>query len=440
MKLAISHWPIGKVLPFAKNARLHSESQVTSLKASITEFGFVNPCLVDADGNLIAGHARTIAAGALGMKTVPVIQLGHLTEKQAARLRIADNRIHDLSSWDSALLRDALQLIQNDIQLQQYDGTLEAIGFDDASLAEALRVDASPGPDETAPLLSAKPIVRKGDLWCMGDHRILCGDARSNDDVARLLEGTVPDLANCDPPYGISIVKGLRSSDGGAKPFGKVGGGKPHPFAGSKSLKGREHGPSRRAIIQPGIYDAIIGDQTTETAVRSYEILAALGVPIICMWGGNYYANALPPSRCWLVWDKENTGSFADVELAWTNKNAIARLLRHQWSGLIKASERGQKRVHPTQKPIALAEWVIETLAPKAKTVIDLFVGSGSALIACERKGLKFFGMELAPAYVQCAIERWQTSTGRLATLDGKTLDQVAKARSGKARKATKNT
>ena len=148
-------------------------------------------------------------------------------------------------------------------------------------------------------------------------------------------------------------------------------------------------------------------------------MLIDLGVPAIVLWGGNYFASELPPSRCWLVWDKENTGSFADAELAWTNQDKIVRLLRHQWSGLIKASERGEKRVHPTQKPVALAEWVIETIAPDAKTAIDLFIGSGSMLIACERKRIACFAAELASAYVDVTITRWQNFTGNKGILDG---------------------
>jgi DNA modification methylase len=161
----------------------------------------------------------------------------------------------------------------------------------------------------------------------------------------------------------------------------------------------------------------------------SYAVLLALGVPVITLWGGNYYADALPASRCWLVWDKENTGSFADAELAWTNQDAIVRLLRHQWSGLIKASERGERRVHPTQKPVALAEWVLETLAPRAKTAIDLFLGSGSTLIACENRGVACYGVEMSEPYVDVIINRWQNFTGLQATLDGKTFAEVQRER-----------
>jgi hypothetical protein len=255
-----------------------------------------------------------------------------------------------------------------------------------------------------------------------GRHRLVCGDCTDAETVEKLCEGVVPDLANCDPPYGVNIVKG--ASVGGAKPFGsvtavafgKIGGGKPHPYAGAK--QGRVHGPARKAIIQPGVYAPVIGDDSTETAVAAYAVLTALDVPVIVLWGGNYFADKLPASRCWLVWDKETTGTFADAELAWTNQDKITRLFRHQWSGLMKASERGERRVHPTQKPVALAEWVIKTIAPDAKNVIDLFMGSGSTLIACERLQKRCFGMELAPPYIDVSILRWQNFTGEKATLE----------------------
>jgi len=223
------------------------------------------------------------------------------------------------------------------------------------------------------------------------------------------------------------VVKG--SSVGGAKPFGKVGGGKPHPFAGKKL--GRVHGPARNAIIQPGVYEPVIGDDTTETAVAAYHVLLALGIPAIVLWGGNYFANSLPASRRWLVWDKENTGTFADAELAWTNQDMIVRLLRHQWSGLIKASERGERRVHPTQKPVALAEWVIKTIAPQATSVIDLFLGSGSTIIAAEQTGRSCVGLEMSPAYCDVIVKRWQDFVGAHATLDGdgRTFDDIAATR-----------
>jgi hypothetical protein len=340
------------------------------------------------------------------------------TEAQKRAYVIADNKLALNAGWDEDLLRVEL----SDLQAGGFD--LGLAGFEATEL-EALLAEANSGltdPDDATDV-QPREVSALGDVWLLGRHRVMVGDGTSQTDIERLVAGVVPDLANCDPPYGISVVKA-----------GKVGGGKPHPFKGSVGGAkpfGRVHGPAKNAIIQPGMYAPIIGDETTDTAVASYHALVALGVPAIVLWGGNYFANALPPSRCWLVWDKENTGSFADAELAWTNQDAVVRLLRHQWSGLIKASERGECRVHPTQKPAALADWVIETVSPNAKTVIDLFLGSGATLISAERKRLTFFGMEMAPAYVDVAVRRWQAFTGDDAMLegDGRTFTQLEEAR-----------
>jgi hypothetical protein len=310
---------------------------------------------------------------------------------------------------------------------------LSLTGFSSADLTSIFSTQEGNTDPDAVPEAPAVPVSYVGDVWILGDHRIMCGNGLDIEQVKRLLDGVTPELANCDPPYGISIVKG--ATDGGPKPFGpkKKSGSKIQaygnggaPYGGWQDAdrhqgakRGRVHGPAKNAIIQPGYYDAIIGDETTDTAVASYHVLVSLGVPAIVLWGGNYYANHLPPSRCWLVWDKETNGNFADAELAWTNRDAVVRLLRHQWSGLMKASERGQRRVHPTQKPVVLAEWVADTIAPKARTVLDLFLGSGSVLIAAQIRGLRCFGMELSPSYIDVAIARWEAFTGAEATLDG---------------------
>lgn len=412
-------------MPYARNARTHSDEQVAQIAASIREWGWTTPCLLDEDGGIIAGHGRVLAAKKLGIAEIPCMVARGWSDAQKRAYILADNKLALNAGWDNDLLKIELG------DLQALDFNLELTGF---SLDEigALTADKNSGltdPDD-APEPPGEPVSRLGDIWVLGKHRLACGDSTDADCVKRLCDGVVPDLANCDPPYGINVVKS--ASVGGAKAFGKVGGGKPHPFAASrrqsgtvgrsdthpvafKSPQGRGHAPARKAIIKPGIYAPIIGDDSTETAIASYTVLVSLGVSAIVLWGGNYFANALPPSRCWLVWDKENTGTFADAELAWTNRDAIVRLIRHQWSGLIKASERGERRVHPTQKPVALAEWVIETIAPEAATVIDLFGGSGSTLIACERKKKQAFIMEMSPAYCDVMIERWQRFTGQVA-------------------------
>lgn len=418
-------WELGKIRPYLQNPRIHSPEQITALGADMIADGVTMPILVDEAGEIIAGHGRLLAAQANSFKAYPVVIARGWTETQKRSARLRDNQRTLQSSWSPEFIK----LEISELKLAGYD--IPMLGFPEAQLrgwgiSAGIETELDP---EAIPPAPKKPVVRSGDLWLLDNHRMMIGDARADQDVRKLLDGIIPDLANCDPPYGISIVKGARASVGGAKPFGSARLGNVHSPGPDGFKRGRVHGPARRAIIQPGLYDAVIGDDTTETAIAAYSTLLGLQIPIIVLWGANYYANALPPSRCWLVWDKETSGTFADAELAWTNQDRVTKLLRHQWNGLMKASERGQRRFHPTQKPVALAEWVIDTMAPKAKTTLDLFIGSGSMLIACERRGVQCFGMELAPSYIEQTILRWQNLTGKRATLDGKTLEQVAAAR-----------
>lgn len=444
--------PIGELLAYPQNPMIHSDDQVQKIAASIKEYGWTTPALVDEAGILICGHARVRAAQVLGITQVPVMVARGWTEAQKKAYRIADNQLPRLSEFNPELLRIEL----NDLKLADYP--LELIGFDNIQLVQFMAGVPEGKDPEAAPEPPATPVSKRGDIWVLGQHRLMCGDALSAEDVEALLAGAKPDLANCDPPYGVSIVKSAldgqrnngRGTVGASKPFGSVGGaprasdpkhignyrGRVHGLG--KAGFGRVHGNAAKAIIPTGVYAEIIGDDTTETAIAGYQMLLSIGVPLMVLWGGNYYANALSPSRCWFVWDKQVTGTFADIEMAWTNCDQVARLFHHQWNGLMKDSERGERRVHPTQKPVALAEWVIETAAPKAKSTVDLFLGSGSSLIAAERKGLKHFGMEMAEAYVDATLLRWQNLTNKEAHLEapGKPTYAAVKAeRSKPARK-----
>jgi len=399
--MRVENVPIDSLRCDPANARKHSKRNIDAIAGSLTLFGQRRPLVCMADGTVVAGNGTLEACSLLGWEKVAVTRVPEdWTPEQAKAYALADNRTAELAVWDEDVL--GLQLAE----LEAADFDIAAIGFD------ALPTDGGDVIEDEAPEPPADPVTKPGDLWLLGDHRVLCGDSTKAEDVARLCNGVVPDLANCDPPYGVNIVNvtgGVRSA--GDYPFGGVGGAKPF------GKQGRVHGPAANAIIKPGVYAPIIGDDSTDTALASYGRLVEIGVPAIVMWGGNYYADALPASRRWLVWDKDNTGSFADGELAWTNQDATVRILRHQWSGLIKASERGEKRVHPTQKPVVLAQWVIDTCAPESKTVLDLFLGSGWTLSACEQSKRTCYGMELSPAYCDVIVKRWENLTGKKAVL-----------------------
>ncbi len=212
---AIETWPLAKLQPYAKNAKMHGADQVAKIAASMAEFGWTVPCLVADDGELIAGHGRVLAATQLGLLEAPVIVLGHLTEAQRRAYRIADNKLTELGTWDEALLSAEL----NDLLGEDFD--LSLIGFDDDELEALLAGDVDPetasreGEDDV-PEAPEAPISRPGDLWVLGKHRLLCGDATVATDVDRLLGDVKPQLMVTDPPYGVEYDPGWRNKAGAA--------------------------------------------------------------------------------------------------------------------------------------------------------------------------------------------------------------------------------
>lgn len=366
---------------------------MAQIASSIRAFGFTNPVLISPENDIIAGHGRTRAAAKVGLERVPCIRLGHLTETERRAYVIADNRLALNAGWDTKML----ELELSELQADQFD--LELLGFEEDELEALLNPEVEPGEGLTDP--DAVPDVvdtrcKPGDLWVLGGHRLLCGDSTDVLHVERLMGGIKPEMAYCDPPYGADIV-GKSGKLGGSKPFGNIG-----------NMVAK--------VVKAGNYRPIIGDETTDTAVESFNICAAIAA-VQVFWGAQYYADRLPPNRGWIVWDKQTDGSLGDGELAYSNMSKAVRIFQHKWSGMIKASEKDQRRVHPTQKPIALAEWCFENYGDP-KTVVDLFLGSGSTLIACEKTGRRCFGMEIDAKYCDVILTRWEQFTGKTATLE----------------------
>lgn len=257
-------------------------------------------------------------------------------------------------------------------------------------------------PEGGSPEPPDDPRSAPGDLWLLRDHRLYCGDA-TNPDHLKLVTDGLGDvgIVYTDPPYGVDIVSGA----------GKVGAVIGYPFGGAKNGKQGSAGTVRTTAYLP-----VAGDESTDAAADAFRLLTAeYPGALHVWWGGNHYAASagLPDSSCWLVWDKETNGNFADAELAWTNHPGAVRLLRHMWNGMLRASEHG-KRVHPTQKPSALAEWAFSVIDPKAerRVVLDVFGGSGSTLIAAHRTGRTAAVIEMEPAYIDVIAARFQAETG----------------------------
>jgi 16S rRNA G966 N2-methylase RsmD len=373
--------------PDSRNANRGTERGGQMIEDSFRECGAGRSIVLDKHGRIIAGNKSVEAAGSIGMEDVLVVQtrgeqlvavqrmdLDLAKDKQAKNLALFDNRSSEVSlSWNI----DVLKELGEEIDLEKF--------WSKDELAALLAVEILPaeliGDEDSVPEVPEEPVSKPGDIFALGAHRLMCGDATSITDVDLLMGGNKADMVYTDPPYGISIVQ--RNSVGGEK------------------------------LAKTGVYAPIIGDDTVETAADAYSLCAGLEISVLIFWGGNHYADRLPASSCWIVWDKENTGNFADAELAWTNQKTAVRIFKHQWNGMIKASERGAKRAHPTQKPVALAEWVFEQYGKPKDKVLDLFGGSGSTLIACEKTGRKCFMMEMAPAYVDVILNRWAEATGK---------------------------
>lgn len=366
--------------PYARNARTHSDEQVAQIAASIKEFGWTNPILVDGEKGLIAGHGRLAAARKLGMEEVPVIELTHLSETQKKALILADNKLALNAGWDAELLNLELE----ELELEGVDLNLVGFGEEERDALRPEVVNEGLTDEDAVPETPEEPITKPGDIWILGKHRLMCGDSTSVDAVDKLMNGDKADMVFTDPPYGIAHSgKGI------------LGDAKENNFG------------------------EIMGDQNVTVAIDAFRLCAGQWPQArMIFWGANYYPSVLPDGHGWLVWDKQREGdTFSGAELAFINGGVRVDVFRHMWHGMIKASEQGKKRVHPTQKPIALAEWCFECYGDPSN-VLDLFGGSGSTLIACEKTGRSCRMMELDPKYCDVIVKRWEEFTGQKARLE----------------------
>lgn len=366
---------VASLIPYARNSRTHSDAQVAKIAASIREFGFLNPIIVDGDSGIIAGHGRLMAAHKLGLDEVPTVQAAHLTEAQKRAYVIADNRLALDAGWDIDMLKVELA----DLNLADFDLTLT--GFDTDELANFL-AEPTEGltDDDAVPEVPAVPVTVEGDVWLLGRHRLMCGDSTSIDAVERLMAGNVPNAIITDPPYGIGIDGQKKSVSANPK-------------------HNRKHHEKK-------------GWDSERPDASIFNYIVALGVPAV-IWGGNYFADLLPATRGWLYWSKGQDGlTMSDGELAWTTED---RPLRSKTVN--RAALKGS--VHPTQKPTEIIEFSAEYLSvPQNGAVLDLFAGSGTLCIVCERTNRRAFLMERDAGYNDVIITRWQDFTGQTATLE----------------------
>jgi DNA modification methylase len=399
--LQVVTWPVEKLIPFARNARTHSDEQVAQIAASIAEFGWTNPILAGADGIVIAGHARLLAARKLRMTEVPVIVLDHLTETQRRALVLADNRLAINAGWDEEMLKVELESLQED----GFD--LDIVGFTDEEIENLLRDPGAPVEGQTGedavPEEQEKVITVPGDVWLLGEHRVLCGDATQMADVEKVMGGGLADMVFCDPPYGVNY---------GATMKDKLR-GKSHRKIANDNL-GDDFGPFLRdacanmlAVTKGAIYVCMSSSElhTLQKAFREA--------------GGHWSTFVIWAKNTFTMGRSDYQRQYEPILYGWKEGTD------HFWCG---ARDQGDvwfikkphvNDLHPTMKPVELVERAIRNSSKGRDTVLDPFGGSGTTLIACEKAGRQARLIELEPKYCDVICRRFQEFSGKEATLDG---------------------
>jgi DNA modification methylase len=388
--------PTAELIPYARNARTHSEAQVAQIAGSIREFGFRNPVLIDGENGIIAGHGRVLAALKLGLTTLPCIDCSDLSETQKRAFILADNRIAMNAGWDEEML--ALELAD----LSELEVDLEALGFSEKEMNALLTdTEGQEGEDETPELDEENVVSKPGDVWILGKHRIMCGDSTSVDDVTKLLAGVEPDLMVTDPPYGVAYDASWR--EGADLGVGKRSKGKVLNDDRADWREAWALFPGNIAYVwHGGLHSHTVAESLT-AAGFSLRAQIIWKKHHFVMSRGDYHWQHEP---CWYavrkaghwngdrkqttIWEIANNNSFgnADAEKTWG---------------------------HSTQKPVECMRRPIVNNSSPGQAVYEPFSGSGTTIIAAETTGRCCYAMELHPPYVDMAVRRWQELTGETA-------------------------
>jgi DNA modification methylase len=400
--LKIETWLVKRLIPYARNARTHSEAQVAQIAASIAEFGFNNPVLVEPSGGIIAGHAPVLAAQKLGLAKIPVIILAHLSENQKRAFILADNKLALNAGWDFEMLRLELEALVQ----QNFD--LKLTGFDEKELAEALVQEMPKGTfdPEAVPELQSDPISRPGDLWTLGKHRILCGDGTRGEDLTRVLDGKPCHLVFTDPPYNVDYC-------------GK--------------------GPSRMKFDNDNLG---VGFEAFLRSACDAMLAVSAGAVYICMSSSelhllhSVFSDAGGHWSTWIVWAKSTftlgrsdyQRQYEPILYGWREGAKHYYCGDRTQSDVWLVDKPVRNDLHPTMKPIELVGRAIRNSSRPGNVVLDPFGGAGSTLISCENLARKACLIEIDPRYVDVGVRRWQDYTGSKAFLDGdgRTFEEIA--------------
>ncbi len=404
----IEYRPIEALIPYARNSRTHSDAQVAQIAASIREFGWTNPVLVDGSNGIIAGHGRVLAARKLGFEQVPVIELAHLTESQKRAYVLADNKLAENAGWDDELLRIELEALQ----AAGFD--LSLTGFDDdelAALMAELAGNEGLTDDDAVPEVTDDPVSQPGDVWLLGEHRLLCGDATDPVALETLMGSDLADMAFTDPPYNVNYANTAKDKQRGThRPIlnDNLGEG----FAGFLSAACA----NLLAYSKGAVYIAMSSSEldTLQLAFRGA--------------GGKWSTFIIWAKNTFTLGRADYQRQYEPILYGWRDG------VDHFWCGdrdqgdVWFINKPVKNDLHPTMKPVELVERAIRNSSKTRDIVLDLFGGSGTTLIAAEKTQRRARLVELDPKYVDVIVKRWQDYTGNAATLaaTGKTFAECA--------------
>lgn len=378
----IEHWPIDRLIPYARNSRTHSDAQIAQIAASIKEWGFTTPVLVDESGGIIAGHGRTLAARKLGLKAIPVVIAIGWTDAQKRAYVIADNKLALNAGWDDEML--ALEL--GEIGDLGFDLDLTGFTADEIAALMPEQIEPSQTDEDAVPEVPANPVTVLGDVWILGKHRLMCGDSTSIDAVEKLMDGQKADMVFTDPPYGVDY-KGINNDD----------------RSGLEELLRGAFGNYLATSKSGAACYVFHSDKCADIFHQVFREFFHFSSMII--WA----KNSLTLSRtdyqsqhepCLYGWMKNGTHSFYGDR----KQVSVWRFDKERVDG------------HTTPKPVSLIERALQNSSKGGDIISDLFGGSGSTMIACEKTGRISRLMELDPKYVDVIVKRWQDFTGKIAT------------------------